>query len=275
MARKRRTLQALFLCKQQAVCGGACWAGFDLAGLHSSRFPTPTRAATPALRQVPWRLLESKGGTMSELTRSSNSITTEARENRTIYRALRILESRAKEPGETLTDSTFVREWFRLRLGGQPHESFAVAWLDNKHRLIAFEVLFHGTIDGAQVYCREVVRSAIKHNAAAAIFSHNHPSGSLEPSFADRAITEQLRDVLKMIDVRVLDHIIVHAYGTLSLVENEFRMASAPIKQRKRVPSAKAKVKIEKASVTPPVTARPRMALPALPKLFATGMAAS
>ena len=90
-----------------------------------------------------------------------------------------------------------------------PHEVFAVLFLDNRHRVIAFEEMFRGTIDGASVHPREVVRRSLQHNAAALILCHNHPSGVAEPSQADRRITARLSDALGLIDVRVLDHLII------------------------------------------------------------------
>ena len=100
-------------------------------------------------------------------------------------------------------------DYLRAHLGDLPSECFAVLFLDNRHRLIAFEELFHGTIDGASVYPREVVRRSLAHNAAAVILSHNHPSGVAEPSEADRQVTLRLRDARALIDVRVLDHIVI------------------------------------------------------------------
>jgi DNA repair protein RadC len=92
---------------------------------------------------------------------------------------------------------------------GYRHEVFGCLWLDNQHRVLEFEELFHGTIDGASVYPREVVRAALRLNAAAVIFAHNHPSGVAEPSEADRMITQRLKQALNLIDIRVLDHFIV------------------------------------------------------------------
>ena len=100
-----------------------------------------------------------------------------------------------------------------------PHEVFACLFLDNRHRLMAFEELFRGTIDGASVHPREVVRRALAHNAAALILAHNHPSGIAEPSAADTRITERLRQALSLIDVRVLDHLIVGDAEVTSLAE--------------------------------------------------------
>jgi DNA repair protein RadC len=110
-------------------------------------------------------------------------------------------------------------DFLRTRLGHLPHEEFHAVWLDNRHRVLAVEKLFVGTIDGASVYPREVVRSALAHNAAAVIFAHNHPSGVAEPSAADRAITGRLKDALELVAVRVLDHIVVGACETLSMAE--------------------------------------------------------
>jgi DNA repair protein RadC len=94
-------------------------------------------------------------------------------------------------------------------LRGYPHEVFACLLLDNRHRVIAFRELFRGTIDGASVYPREVIKTALANNAAAVIFAHNHPSGLSEPSEADRLITLRLKQALDLIDIRVLDHFIV------------------------------------------------------------------
>lgn len=111
--------------------------------------------------------------------------------------------------GMALTSPLASREFLKLRLATIEHEVFAVLWLDNRHRVISFDEMFRGTIDGASVHPREVVKAALGHNAAACILAHNHPSGVGEPSHADRAITSRLRDALALVDVRVLDHIIV------------------------------------------------------------------
>lgn len=109
-----------------------------------------------------------------------------------------------------------VRQYLQLMLGGRAYESFAVLFLDVKNRLISSEELFRGTLDQASVYPREVLKSALKHNAAAVILAHNHPSGSCEPSSADRQLTSKLQQALQLIDIRVLDHFIVanpHVYS--------------------------------------------------------------
>ncbi len=123
------------------------------------------------------------------------------------------------ERGDVLTSPEQTQRYLRLRLQSYPYEVFACLFLDNRHRIIAFEELFQGTIDGASVYPREVVRRSLHHNAAAIIFSHNHPSGVAEPSQADEQITLRLKEALALIDVRVLDHIVVGYENSISLAE--------------------------------------------------------
>lgn len=102
-------------------------------------------------------------------------------------------------------------DFLRMRLGALLHEEFHVLWLDNRHRILDCQRLFTGTVDGASVHPREVVRAALGINASAAIFAHNHPSGVAEPSAADRAITRELCEALKLVGVRVLDHLVIGA----------------------------------------------------------------
>ncbi|WP_434775323.1 RadC family protein [Pseudomonas oryzihabitans] len=112
-----------------------------------------------------------------------------------------------------------VRDYLKPRLRHEPHEVFGCLFLDTRHRVLAFEALFHGTIDGASVYPRQVVKRALAHNAAAVILTHNHPSGIAEPSQADRLLTTRLKDALALVDVRVLDHFIVGDGEPLSMAE--------------------------------------------------------
>lgn len=126
-----------------------------------------------------------------------------------IEAARRELDSRLRRESDVLTSPDLTKEFLRATLATKPYEVFAVLWLDNRHRVIAYENLFRGTIDGASVHPREVVRAAMHFNAAACIFAHNHPSGVTEPSRADLNITKRLQTTLDYIDVRVLDHIIV------------------------------------------------------------------
>jgi len=113
-----------------------------------------------------------------------------------------------------------VREFLKSRLRHEQHEVFGCLFLDTKHRPLGFEVLFHGSIDSASVYPRQVVKRALSHNAAALILCHNHPSGNPEPSQADIRLTRRLRDSLEMVDVRVLDHFIVGDGEPLSMREH-------------------------------------------------------
>jgi DNA repair protein RadC len=123
------------------------------------------------------------------------------------------------ERGIALTEPARAGEYFSRRLRGLPHEVFACLFLDSRHRALAFEELFHGTLDAAEVHPREVVRRALAHNAAAIILGHNHPSGVAEPSPADRSITERLRDALGLVGVRVLDHFVIGDGAPCSLAE--------------------------------------------------------
>ena len=112
-----------------------------------------------------------------------------------------------------------VRDYLKSLLRHEHHEVFGCLFMDSKHRMLAFEVLFRGSIDSASVYPRQVVKRALAHNAAAVIFCHNHPSGVPEPSEADRTLTQRLTEALDLIEVRVLDHFIVGEGEPLSMVE--------------------------------------------------------
>ncbi len=130
----------------------------------------------------------------------------------------RYLASELQRP-HALTNPAACADYLRARISAYPYEVFVCLFLDNRHRVIAFEELFRGTIDGASVHPREVVRRCLAHNAAAVIFAHNHPSGVAEPSQADRDITAELQRALALIQVRVLDHFIVGSGAPLSLAE--------------------------------------------------------
>jgi len=112
-----------------------------------------------------------------------------------------------------------TRRYLQSRLRDYPHEVFACLFLDNRHRVITFEELFQGTINGASVHPREVVKKALSHNAASVILAHNHPSGVAEPSDSDRHITQQLTKALALVDIKVLDHLVVGDGVTVSLAE--------------------------------------------------------
>lgn len=141
-----------------------------------------------------------------------------ARAEEVIELAEAILRERA-ERGNPLTDPAATRRWLIARLSARPHEVFCVLYLDTRHRVIAFEELFRGTIDGASVHPREVVKQALHHNAAAVIFAHNHPSGVAEPSDADRRLTQRLKDALALVDIRTLDHFVIGGIEAASFAE--------------------------------------------------------
>ena len=121
--------------------------------------------------------------------------------------------------GALFTSPELVKDYLRTKLAGFEHEVFAALFLDTKHRLIEYIELFRGTIDSASVYPREVVKAALRVNAAAAVFSHNHPSGNPEPSHADKVLTQRLREALAIVEIRTLDHIVVGSEGTVSFAE--------------------------------------------------------
>jgi DNA repair protein RadC len=120
---------------------------------------------------------------------------------------------------DALSSPRAVRDYLRLVLAGREQEVFVVLLLDAQHRVIASEELFHGTLTQTSVYPREVVKCALKHNAAAVIFAHNHPSGVAEPSHADEILTRSLKAALALVDIQVLDHFIVAGSRTMSFAE--------------------------------------------------------
>ena len=130
----------------------------------------------------------------------------------------RYLECRLRR-GRGLSCPTDTRRFLSACLRRHEHEVFACLFLDNRHRLIRFEELFHGTVNGASVYPREIAKRALHHNAAAIIIAHNHPSGVAEPSQADRAITTRIRDAMALIDVRLMDHFVVGDGEVVSFAE--------------------------------------------------------
>jgi DNA repair protein RadC len=133
--------------------------------------------------------------------------------------AARRAMTRRVRRGVALDSPQAVREFLVLKLGTLEHEVFALLLLDNRHRLIDYVELFRGTIDGASVHPREVVKLALARNAAALVLAHPHPSGATEPSHADELITRRLRDALALVDIRLLDHIIVAGGEALSFAE--------------------------------------------------------
>lgn len=134
-----------------------------------------------------------------------------------ILGAAREVVDQRTQRGVSFIDPAVSCTFFLDRLSGYDREVFAAAFLDGRHRLIDYRELFFGTIDGAEVHPREVVKRALLHNASAVIVAHNHPSGMVEPSAADRAVTARLKQALSLVDVRLLDHIIVGGQQTLTM----------------------------------------------------------
>ncbi|MDE1899068.1 MAG: DNA repair protein RadC [Xanthomonadaceae bacterium] len=138
-------------------------------------------------------------------------------------RLIAALELARRSLGEQLRERPMLSNphdsaaFLRAQLRDRPYEVFAVLFLDTRHRVLAFEELFRGTLDGASVHVREVVRACLRHNAAAVILAHNHPSGVAEPSAADRSITQELKQGLGLIGVRVLDHLVIGGDAPVSL----------------------------------------------------------
>jgi len=127
----------------------------------------------------------------------------------------------SEEMGErdAMTSPRAVRDYLQLSLGGRPHEVFVTLFLDAQNRLLGCEELFRGTLTQTSVYPREVVKTALRYNAAAVIFAHNHPSGVAEPSRADELLTQTLKQVLALVEIKTLDHFIVAGSQTVSFAE--------------------------------------------------------
>lgn len=151
---------------------------------------------------------------------ATSKTTTMAEEDAVIAEALRILEGRMSRPsGPAFCSPIDVKAYCRLMLGEYQYEVFSVLFLDAKNCLIATEQMFRGTLTQTSVYPREVLVRALHHHSSAVILTHNHPSGSLNPSRADSALTQTLKSALALVDVRVLDHIIVTPSDALSMAE--------------------------------------------------------
>lgn len=140
------------------------------------------------------------------------------REAKVLNQALQILERRFSR-SNYLTGASDARDYLQLCFATETREVFGLVLLDNQHGVLKLEKLFYGTIDGATIYPREVVRTALEANASAVILVHNHPSGNPEPSTADRLITEKVVNALGLVDIRVLDHLIIAGTRIVSFAE--------------------------------------------------------
>ena len=141
-----------------------------------------------------------------------------AEQSSVVALALKVLSARFRR-GRTLNAPQDIQQFLRLKLTGRRNEVFGIIYLDTRHRIIAIEDLFQGTVDGAAVYPRVVVQKALDYNAAAIVFYHPHPSGNAEPSEADRSITLKLGRALALVDIRLIDHLIVTDGAFVSLAE--------------------------------------------------------
>lgn len=171
------------------------------------------------------RALSAAGGLNRLLTSSTTSTTQEPLQPEARARLSAAMELVRRALAETLTSGNAlsspraVKDYLRLTLAGREHEVFLALFLDAQHRVIVCEELFRGTLTQTSVYPREVTKRALRHNAAAVLFAHNHPSGVAEPSRADETLTQSLRQALALVDVRVLDHFVVTAGDVASFAE--------------------------------------------------------
>lgn len=164
--------------------------------------------AVPA--KIPFFVLEEKTGRY----RARRTLSPEQ-----IIRAAKRIAQAQFDGLDCITSPNTARDFLTLYLFGRKAEVFCCLFLDNRHRVLAFRELFHGTIDGASVHPREIARACLDLNAAAVIFAHNHPSGTLKPSRTDIAITKKLVNTMDLIDVRVLDHFVIGAGESASFLE--------------------------------------------------------
>lgn len=186
-----------------------------------------TGVAGKNVLQLAQQLLERFGGLSGLLHTGADDLKTVKGMGGSAKRSelIAVLELARRAMGEQLRERAvfdspdMVKQYLQLHIGSRPHEVFAVVFLDVQHRLIAMEELFRGTLTQTSVYPREVVTRAIHHQAAAVVLSHNHPSGSIEPSRADESLTQTLRAALALVDVRVLDHVIVSPGQSFSMAE--------------------------------------------------------
>ena len=139
---------------------------------------------------------------------------------RTVKRALTLLDRHLRETGVAFTSTQAASDWLKLKMAGLEREEFMVMYLNQQNQLIAYETLFAGSISSTEVHPREVVKRALYFNAAAVILAHNHPSGDTTPSQADKTITQRLVQALQLVDIRVPDHLIVGGTQILSFAEH-------------------------------------------------------
>ena len=138
-----------------------------------------------------------------------------------IEMACRLVDRKFSGYEEVITSPEQAKRYLKARIAHLEHEVFGIAFLNNKHFIIGFEIMFRGTVDSASVYPREVVKEALRYNCSAVLICHNHPSGDVEPSGSDIKLTSRLKHALDLVDVRVLDHLIVGSGEPYSMAENQ------------------------------------------------------
>ena len=194
--------------------GPAALDDHELLGLIGVDVDAATLAAAGGLRE----LLDDPDDTLRLFLLPAED---RARVHAVLELHARWMETRLRRDG-ALTSPSHTRRYLEARLRGRRNEVFVAIFLDNRHQPIAYEELFNGTVDGASVHPRVVVRRALMHNASAIVVAHGHPSGVAEPSFADRAITKRLAEALTLVDVRLIDHFVVGDGECVSFAERGF-----------------------------------------------------
>jgi DNA repair protein RadC len=154
-----------------------------------------------------------------EIATTSGVGTAKCAQLRAAYEVARRALAETAQAGDALASPQAVRRYLQFSLAHRPHEVFVAVWLDAQHRILKMQELFAGTLTQTSVYPREVVKDALRQNAAAVIFAHNHPSGLAEPSQADQLLTETLKRALDLVDVKVLDHFVVGRGAIMSFAE--------------------------------------------------------
>lgn len=216
-------INAVFLCPKKhgkPVMGGLCGAAHAAPLLTSG---TPTRTVPSTLIGVRWADLAILVRALNMQTSPSFTATAAhlcARDIQTIQRAIKIIEkSFIRQDAPDFIAPQIAATYARLLLGRLGHEEFIGLWLDSQNRLIASETISIGTINRADVWPREVAKSGLLNNAASVIFAHNHPSGDCTPSHPDISLTKKLSEILKLFEIKVLDHLVVSATNYLSMAE--------------------------------------------------------
>lgn len=185
----------------------------------SVRSPFPVQDSAPFLESTKQQIGAKEFSPAPAAAPPIDPDTLPVHEQAVIEAALAILRARMRKPGNRVDTPDAARSMAMLYFAGHQVESFAVMFLDPAHRLIAFEEMSRGTLTQTNVYPREIVRAALRHNAASVILTHNHPSGYAEPSAADKLLTAALKDALRTVDVRTLDHFVIGGDQLFSFAE--------------------------------------------------------